>query len=1456
VGWANTCWLFRIENKPSWPEWVPLNPENKDSVEYTVIEERAAGPNADYDDPGNLRTTTAYYGAELLIEDQVLVWIYPRRVASITYPDGRKDSFTYERGTFLPGNAGTGTPGTFTDSADGKEIQATVVHGSTTNPGGIAGESTIEIIVYDAVDQELLREQYIYLGGTSKELIGWTEHFYDQRGRKTGSHSHDHRRSEAFWQDCCHQSSTTDESGIENTFEYDAIGRLTEMTKLGFGGSDDIETTISRSTNSAGYVETTTIAAGSLSQVTSVEYDLAGRVIKTVDAANMATTYEYGFSTGGGKKVTVTRPGGATEITEHYRDGRIKSVTGTAVVDTFYDYAVNQDGTQTTTITKGDNSPVWVETTTYDFLGRVKEVERPGYNGATVTTTYHYNDMGQLVRTETPGSADMLYEYDELGHMVRSGLDLPPVENTPVLDPESDDRINETVTTYEQDGSGHWWQVTTSLVYATANDDTATPVGVHKRRLTGHATDVVEQTISADINGNQTVTTVEVDRDNKEVTRTIDHPDSDPPNEESVTVNGLLTSSTTKTGLTYQYTYDALGRQKTITDPRTGTSETEYNSLGQVIWTDDAADKRTQFAYYPGGGLNAGRLMSITDSASKKQYFNYSLRGEQTHTWGETAYPVEYVYDDYGRRAQMRTFQAGTGWTGDTWPTGSTGNADVTLWTYDNDSGLLLSKTHGYQSDEEDTITYTYTAEGKLQTRTWARLVGQGPHPIVTTYVYDADTGELTDIQYRINGQADPATRDVSFTYNRLGQKATVTDAVGTRTFGYRASDLQLDTEDIVAGQNGLYSRLITRKYETTGTGTLAGRTAGFRIGSGSPYEYEVTYAYDAKGRFETITGTGLPSGGVVYERLKDNGTVVSELIEKYEYRDGSSNVPTVLRSYEPDRDLLTSVENQAGSPLATVSKYTYRNDALGRRQDVVYTGSAFAQNHLFKWGYNSRSELTTADRHQGTTPDSPGTQYTTQGAFDFAYDAIGNRGSFQLDGGTATTYTRNEVNQYEATANPTESFTYDDDGNLTTDGTIRYEWDAENRLIAMQSVITPIPEQSLRVEFSYDYMGRRVRMKLLGRWSGEWVHLAEEQYVYDDWNVVLVLDGNGTAIRKFTWGLDLSGTVHGAGGIGGLLSVVETGGSEAGPYWYFYDANGNVGQLVKSSDYSLAARYEYDPYGNLIGPDDDQDGDWQDDAGPYAYVNRIRFSTKMAEFYTDLYYYGYRYYCPKLGRWLSRDPTGEAGGPALYLFAESHPTDNIDPIGLMCWGSACVPSDPRTDPRLSCRIKDCIQCCQCGEGELGAEVVGIYDAYRCGQIARDAIRVTQSLTLLSPGRRNAFQHCYGQCLATIKLDSATAKACGDAHEACKHSTPGDEAADQHNNALGRAYGSLPGMTDTLCYSYCYNAAVNGDGTCNPPAHKAQIVGCGTPPPNPYWPASCGPAYPPTPPPTGPYDNY
>jgi len=209
------------------------------------------------------------------------------------------------------------------------------------------------------------------------------------------------------------------------------------------------------------------------------------------------------------------------------------------------------------------------------------------------------------------------------------------------------------------------------------------------------------------------------------------------------------------------------------------------------------------------------------------------------------------------------------------------------------------------------------------------------------------------------------------------------------------------------------------------------------------------------------------------------------------------------------------------------------------------------------------------------------------------------------------------------------------------------------------------------RVEYGYDYMGRKIRRQLF-----EWDAVGEEwdgpvmdtKYVYDGWRVIEELNGMDpvnpdATTRQYTWGLDLAaqaGAVNSleqAGGIGGLLALRNTGagyGLERSAI-YFYDANGNVGQVVTiTAPYygEIYAHYEYTPYGQvLVEPLFDQ---------PY------RFSTKPFDSWTGLGYWGYRWYSPKLGRWVNRDPIGEKGGMSLYEYVKSAPTHRWDPAGLI----------------------------------------------------------------------------------------------------------------------------------------------------------------------------------------------
>ncbi|RYD30756.1 MAG: hypothetical protein EOP85_23475, partial [Verrucomicrobiaceae bacterium] len=259
------------------------------------------------------------------------------------------------------------------------------------------------------------------------------------------------------------------------------------------------------------------------------------------------------------------------------------------------------------------------------------------------------------------------------------------------------------------------------------------------------------------------------------------------------------------------------------------------------------------------------------------------------------------------------------------------------------------------------------------------------------------------------------------------------------------------------------------------------------------------------------------------------------------------------------DRSEVTSgVKKLANGNLAAGQQFGYEYDAIGNRISAQSGGDS-SGNNLRTVSY-TRNALN---------------QYTaiaTPGSFDVlvrSADTVGVTVS-----GTAATVTR-QGNLHRALANVTNTTTgtwsslsitspagtgtpqtgnrwvpkattaplYDADGNLTNDGRWDYVWDGENRLLSMTTLATGLPSGMPRkkLEFAYDWMSRRIAKKV-SNWGGSaWTVAEERRFIYDGWNLVgefKMVSGTRTLEKTYLWGLDLSGKIQGAGGVGGLLAV------------------------------------------------------------------------------------------------------------------------------------------------------------------------------------------------------------------------------------------------------------------------------------------------------------------------------
>ncbi|MBN1513608.1 MAG: RHS repeat protein, partial [Phycisphaerae bacterium] len=1005
--------------------------------------------------PGELKVTEVRTdgGAGLATERRYDL-NHDERILSEWRPDGVFAVHDYEEGTF----DGSTTAPQFTPLAGGADLRICVSSGTSSDGETISyvpGKSTKECVVRDLGGNPVLQETYV-TEDTSEpgERASWTVRVFDNLNRETDVHQSNGTHESTEWTEdsCCGTRTVTNAEGIEEESVTDLLGRLTRQTRVGVlggpGGLSADQTTVYQydygTSAVTGGLErtvtaTTTSSAGGDPLASQQRFDLAGRLMAEEDALGLLTIMAY---TNGGRTSTVTRPGGATEITDHYLDGQLKSISGTGVMHRAYGYAVPQDGRQTMTVMEGTADPVQGSlrqtTTTTDWLGRTVIETRPAFDSGVLTTTYAYNTDGQLVRTEIRDpsnalvAAPTLYEYDDLGNVAKSGLD---VDGNGVLEAAGTDRFTANTTTYVNDGTD-WWRTTASTAYSDGADDYVTTT--QKSRLTGFSGSMTAEgvtTVDYYRDGNKvatqtggTVTTT--NRSTKTVTQATTVPGATTA-AVTVAVNGLLQSSTSSSGVDTTYGYDGFGRQTTVTDGRGNTQTTHYNAVGRVDWTENAHGDRTTFGYDPDSGQLTSNG-SERDGGYNYTYYAYTLRGDIEKMWGDVPQPVLFTYDIFGQRETMTTFRGTEDFTGNQWPGQTAEDGDTTTWVYDPATGLLTDKEYA----DGKATSYTYYPDGKLHERLWAREDALSSR-ITTTYTYDANTGEMLTVDY-----SDTAySPDLTFAHTRSGQLASVTAADPESTdhvFDYSAWPQEV-TETI----SGLYERAITRTFEPS----AGSRPTGLSVDWDQDREYTAAYHYNsASGRMDRITGPGLPAYGAVYGYLEDaSQNPTADLIHQIDFRsDASTTIARIERDYEDTRDLIDQVTNTwdpAGTPVV-VSRYDYTNDVLGRRTNVEYSGSAFAATVTQAFGYNTRNELT-------------GSARADVGDWAYAYDNIGNRetASGPLLGPKA--YTPNQLNQYALInsgplGTPYPLF-HDDDGNLTIDDEGRsLEYDAENRLVAV----------------------------------------------------------------------------------------------------------------------------------------------------------------------------------------------------------------------------------------------------------------------------------------------------------------------------------------------------------------------------------------------------------------------
>jgi len=590
------------------------------------------------------------------------------------------------------------------------------------------------------------------------------------------------------------------------------------------------------------------------------------------------------------------------------------------------------------------------------------------------------------------------------------------------------------------------------------------------------------------------------------------------------------------------FTYDTVGRVRTVTDDTGLTLTYEYNDLNQVIRI-----------LYPDTVYSSGTPVSKFVTINRSSCCPHIIDG----IIDRAGLATTYVYDALKRLRQVQ------------------GPSGTVMYDYDSNGNLVK-----LTDIDKKTTTFEYDLDNRLVKKIFADVK-------FASYTYDK-AGLLTKAVNARNIETNYTSYDPNHNLLRINYSDSTPDV----TFTYYD-----------------FSNLLKTRTDGTGLYQYSYDSNGKLTGIDGPWANDtITFQYNELTQLKNM----VPQGGQTVNF-------------SYDYDSGFSDpdigrlkaVQTGANAYTYDYSGVNHLVQKLTRPNGSYTDYVY-NDPLKRLTEIINKTSSggIIDRHAFT--YNNLDVIDTETIETGTA----------------------------LDPFTAglTTYNYNNLNQLMDSTNPNQAFTYDDDGNMTQGFTpngyqFTATYDAESRLKTLQYTDTSMTPNIVR-RAEYFYSGDSLLAQVKKFDNG--VLTNDTRFVRAGFLPIQERDGSNAVTREYTWGMDMGG------GIGGLLNLRQ-GGQD---YSYLYDGKGNVMALIDGNQ-QVVASYRYDEFGKLLKKTSSLDQ-------PY------RFSTKQYDEETGLSYYGYRFYSPAIGRWMTRDPLGEAGGINLYGFVGNNPVNRIDPTGLV----------------------------------------------------------------------------------------------------------------------------------------------------------------------------------------------
>jgi len=701
---------------------------------------------------------------------------------------------------------------------------------------------------------------------------------------------------------------------------------------------------------------------------------------------------------------------------------------------------------------------------------------------------------------------------------------------------------------------------------------------------------------------------------------------------------GLLSITQPLIGSTNFSDYDAVGRVSRVTDVNGEAKGFTYDAKGRITAIINKADGSSTSIIYNA----AGQPDTVTDEDAVTRSFDYDSNGRLSRVTDIEGNYVAYAYDSQGNRIEMTKHDP------------YDNRTYLKRWSYEHPDipGKLWKEINGddafteYGYDRGGKIAWVKDPNGNITSYEYdplnrlVRVTQLGN--VITAYAYDSHgnltavtdaSGNLTSYQYddlgRLVSTTSPDTGTATYVYDEAGNATAKTDAKGIAA---------QYTYDLLNRLTGIHFPDATQdiSYFYDGDTYGNGRRTGMTDPSGN-----TTFSYDARGRLTGKTSAILGHSYSISTTFSPGNRVITVTYptgRTLDYtRDSMGRMKGLSTTYETGTVTLVSnmTYNPFGGPkgLSTGSGGEVNNQS-GECDCIKIANPGEQMERIYTYDNNRNlidiQGTNTSWYNQSFTYDTLNRLTSAEGrygAINYTYDDVGNRLIRTVNGETANYNYIGGTNRLDQItgANPI-SFTYDANGNTSAIGTNTLFYNQNNRLIRVE-------ENSLVLgEYTYNGLGQRVIKEVGG---------GVTTVFHYDLNGKLIAEGlaDGTITAEYLYM--------------GKIRIAKVDVSTGNIYYYLNDRIGTP-QLMTDDTGTIVWEASYKPFGRAsINPKS-------------TVVNNIRFPGQYYDGETGLHYNYFRYYDPRMGRYVRPDPIGLVGGISLYPYVLSNPINITDREGLI----------------------------------------------------------------------------------------------------------------------------------------------------------------------------------------------